>query len=309
MPGYYDIDEILAEEEFIPCQTMLDFSYLGHLNPDNMNNNDNDDDFIPEGTCIQMPLWSIKKWCDLNYVKIALPKQYRLKARERMESDPIHMIPTSSNGNSNSVVLLQRTNLKYMKYYETGRILIDLIMTSSQKVKEKIKASSSASSSNNRRTRGGINRLNDVRIRELDQLMLDAKQLQSTLFHLFKGIRMNHLFDWALTIGGSTASSSMIDDDTSSGNNGSTNDILLNQLTDMEKKLFDICSISSSNHIIWKTYHHYRFIPKQFYYHYPTAKAVVNNNNNNNQDENNNTVATSTNNNNNPPPNKRLRSQ
>jgi hypothetical protein len=269
--GYYDIDEILSEEELIPCQTLLDFSYLGHLNPDNINDNN---DYIPEGTCIQMPLWSIQKWCDLNFVQIALPKQYRLKARERMEADPLQLIPGTSSL-SNSVVLLQRTNLKYMKYYETGRMIIDLIMTSSPKVKQNILMNHSTDINSRQRRR-----INKARIEALDQLVNEAKQLQSTLYHLFKGIRMNHLFDWALTIGGN--SSIVVEDDlvTSSHNNTNTaasNDILLNKLTDMEKKLFDTCAMSSANHLMWKTYQHYHYLPKQFHYQYPSQHNNVKN--------------------------------
>ena len=39
MPGsYYDLDDFLAEEEVVQCQTKFDFSHLAHLDPDAMFN-------------------------------------------------------------------------------------------------------------------------------------------------------------------------------------------------------------------------------------------------------------------------------
>lgn len=32
--SYYDIDTILAEEELVPCTTLLNFRHLSHLDPD-----------------------------------------------------------------------------------------------------------------------------------------------------------------------------------------------------------------------------------------------------------------------------------
>ena len=110
MPGYYDIDEILAEEVYVPCKTLFDFSYLGHLDPDNNNNdiiskennnnNNNNMDVLQEGSRINMPVWAIRKWSDLNFIQLGIPKQYRLKTREKLEADPMNAIGLGSTTTS-----------------------------------------------------------------------------------------------------------------------------------------------------------------------------------------------------------------
>ena len=82
--SYYDIEDILAEEELLPCNTLFDFSHLAHLDeelpPDKA--------FLPEGSRIKMPLWAINKWAMLGFVRVSLPKHYGRKARERLDADP-----------------------------------------------------------------------------------------------------------------------------------------------------------------------------------------------------------------------------
>ena len=82
--SYYDIEDILAEEELLPCNTLFDFSHLAHLDeelpPDKA--------FLPESSRIKMPLWAINKWAMLGFVRVSLPKHYGRKARERLDADP-----------------------------------------------------------------------------------------------------------------------------------------------------------------------------------------------------------------------------
>ncbi len=102
--SYYDIEDILAEEELIPVNSLLDFNYLAHLDPDYVNgrscHDDDDNDNLPslnkpqkrylkEGTKFKMPLWSIEKWAQVGFVKMSLPKHYGKRARERLGADPV----------------------------------------------------------------------------------------------------------------------------------------------------------------------------------------------------------------------------
>lgn len=108
--SYYDIDDILAQEELIPVTNLLDFTYLAHFDPDyvpgaksSSGRNSPDDDIdnnevtkskpnnhsLVEGTRFRMPLWSIEKWLQVGFVKMSLPKHYGRKMRERMEADPV----------------------------------------------------------------------------------------------------------------------------------------------------------------------------------------------------------------------------
>ncbi len=127
MPGYYDIDTILAEEELLTVKPKFPFAHLAHLDPDythrasynggrkrpRREGGGGEDDgqiddlgkkrtsgrrqhrhhhHLPEGTKIQMPLWVVDRWAMLNFVGIpAPPKHYRQRMRERLEADAVHM--------------------------------------------------------------------------------------------------------------------------------------------------------------------------------------------------------------------------
>ena len=84
MPSYYDIDEILAEEELIPCTNLFDFSHLAHLDPDLVGGMH----YLPEGSQVKLPLWAMEKWAMLGFVRMSLPRHFGRKARERLEADP-----------------------------------------------------------------------------------------------------------------------------------------------------------------------------------------------------------------------------
>jgi len=125
--SYYDIDEILAEEELLPVTNNFDFTCLAHLDPDyvhsthqqyqnhhqnkNKNNQQNnnqqqqDDDpsntnintnpskpqnhYLVEGTKFKMPMWSIMKWAQLGFLRLKLPTHFGRRARERLDADPV----------------------------------------------------------------------------------------------------------------------------------------------------------------------------------------------------------------------------
>lgn len=117
MPGYYDIDAILAEEELLTVKPNWDFDHLAHLDPDARRvalsrkrrraEDENGDGGggggsaagggaqhhqLPAGTKVKMPLWSVDKWATLGFVKVpALPRHYRQRMKERLEADPVAM--------------------------------------------------------------------------------------------------------------------------------------------------------------------------------------------------------------------------
>lgn len=91
---YYDLDAILAEEELLPCTALFDFSHLGHLDDeDNVhsindsNKSDSPVGYLKEDSKIKMPLWAMKKWSQLGYVNVRVPRHFNTKARERLEAD------------------------------------------------------------------------------------------------------------------------------------------------------------------------------------------------------------------------------
>ena len=103
--SYYDIDEILAEEELIPVTNLIDFQYLAYLDPNCSQRpidkksytgtgdkarykHTSEQCYLPEGTKFKMPLWSIVKWAELQFVQLSLPSHYSHKARKRLEAEP-----------------------------------------------------------------------------------------------------------------------------------------------------------------------------------------------------------------------------
>ena len=126
--SYYDIDTILAEEELVPCTTLLQCRHLAHLDPDYLTHSavqpqdDEQHDYsadaagkrqrggtsakkasssskrsragssvarhLPESSRIKMPLWSVDKWSHLGFVRLGLPRHFGRGARERLQADP-----------------------------------------------------------------------------------------------------------------------------------------------------------------------------------------------------------------------------
>ena len=93
--SYYDIDDILAQEELVPCTTLFDFAHLGFLDDSNNSNNhrskkggNTNSKYLPQDSSIHVPLWAVEKWAHLNYVQIRLPKLFGVRARERLVAEP-----------------------------------------------------------------------------------------------------------------------------------------------------------------------------------------------------------------------------
>lgn len=92
--SYYDIDEILAEEELIPVTNTLDFRHLAQLDPDYTHptttaQKKGKKRDLEEGTKFKMPIWAIQKWSQLGWLNVQLPKHFGRKAREKLEADPV----------------------------------------------------------------------------------------------------------------------------------------------------------------------------------------------------------------------------
>lgn len=170
--SYYDIDAILAEEELIPCTTLFDFSHLNHLDPDAAVVGPHGTTYLAEGSQIKMPLWAVDKWASLGYVRLALPRHYCRKARERLEADPA------------DADLRKRTE----RFFQSGTLIVDLIERSSIKVAKVI-----AKTKSSRRS---------AHTRALEQASAEAQELRRTLVTSFAGERLRRTFDWALSSGG-----------------------------------------------------------------------------------------------------------
>lgn len=230
--SYYDIDDILAEEELIPINNLLDFSHLAHLDPDYVHEqskcvvspssqssqspNNSDDDscpgatgrrlttkkrkmtqqYLPENTRFKMPLWSIKKWSELNFVRLSLPKHFNRKGRDKLDADPV------------SVDLHSKSE----RFFMSGMALIDLIHTCVQ----------------------GHHRNSTTNSRRNNNLHNESQEIKRTLLMTYTGARLRRTFDWTL---------SNIEDDVSS---------YTKNLTVMEQKLFRCGAAASHAFFMWK---------------------------------------------------------
>ncbi|KAL3940245.1 MAG: hypothetical protein SGBAC_005180 [Bacillariaceae sp.] len=217
--SYYDVDSILAEEELIPCTTLFEFSHLQHLDPDasiglqrhKAGDKKIEANYLPENSRIKLPLWAVRKWANLGFVRLQLPRHYGRKARERLEADP---------GDAD----LRKRN---ERFFLAGKILVDLIQHSSEKVATAI-ASTPRWRQNAKRT---------THSRALEQVSEEAALLKRTLLKTFAGERLRQMFDWALSTGG--------DDDVSK---------FLAKLTEMEQRLFHTGATAVANKEHWSVF-------------------------------------------------------
>jgi GINS complex subunit 3 len=76
MGRHLDIDRILSEGERVPCTFNNDSPLLGQLDTTN------EEEYLPEGTKVELPLWLAKALSHKDYVKIELPKHYGSKMRD-----------------------------------------------------------------------------------------------------------------------------------------------------------------------------------------------------------------------------------
>jgi hypothetical protein len=172
MPGYYDIDVIIAEEQAVPCQTLFDFSYLSHLHPDyDKNLTKKNDHVLPENSKIQVPIWVVSKWAPLNFVRMSLPKSYGRTARERWQADPASLHLPS-------------------QFFSSGRALVQTAERSCWQVAKSL---------------AGAGRMTS-QLAALDALRREARDLRSVLLAMYTGRRLQQTLDWALSSPGDDVS-------------------------------------------------------------------------------------------------------
>lgn len=160
MPGYYDIDDILAEEELVPCKTSFDFSYLSHLDPDSVygggNNKHHNNHVLPENSKIKIPVWAVRKWADLGFCRITqLPKHYGLKARELLQADPAAV------------------SLRQPRFFRSGKCVADLIERSAHRNAKNLLATQPASSARR-----------NAQLQQLEAVLQEARKLRETLLQV-----------------------------------------------------------------------------------------------------------------------------
>lgn len=74
---YLDIDNVLAEDERVPCKFSIDADRLGHLNPSAEGENDLQKDVV-----VELPMWLGRAFSDRNMVSLEIPKHYGGKMRD-----------------------------------------------------------------------------------------------------------------------------------------------------------------------------------------------------------------------------------
>eukprot|EP00484_Ammonia_sp_Unknown_P022899 CAMPEP_0197034192 /NCGR_PEP_ID=MMETSP1384-20130603/12372_1 /TAXON_ID=29189 /ORGANISM="Ammonia sp." /LENGTH=179 /DNA_ID=CAMNT_0042464087 /DNA_START=98 /DNA_END=634 /DNA_ORIENTATION=+ len=81
--SYYDIDDILAEGQVLPCTFNVDAVELGYLDE----TGDCGDD-LRKGTTINLPYWLAKPLQERRMISIQQPKCYQSKVADALSADP-----------------------------------------------------------------------------------------------------------------------------------------------------------------------------------------------------------------------------
>jgi len=191
MPGYYDVDAILAEEELLAVRPNFDFDRLAHLDPDShrlaasssgrkRSHAEAGGDAtketsaagnsvghrLPKGTKVKMPLWAVEKWATLGFVRVPnLPRHYRRRMEERLQADPVTMNLCNKNEH----------------YFLSGTLLSNLLLRSTR-----------AFFRSNRRPSP-----NDDAA--MSNLANQARSLRRSLLSTMMGERLCRNFDWTLS--------------------------------------------------------------------------------------------------------------
>lgn len=179
--GYYDIDDILAEEMLIPCTTMFPFATLSYLDENSPNSSHNtkkrkvNHNFLEKDTFLNLPLWSMKRWSELNYVRVHIPKQYGRRTRERLMADPANADirnRIASAGNINGA-LYYTAGIKFCSFIERCVKL-----------------------NNGVKNRKSLSTLSRATFTELER---EVRNLRVTLLRLYTGARLRRCLDWSLS--------------------------------------------------------------------------------------------------------------
>ena len=125
---------------------------------------------LPENTTFKMPLWSIHKWAELNFIRLSLPRHYNRKGREKLETDPIH------------INLRQKSE----HYYMAGLALINTIYHTIQSFDRQSKRNNNNSTHTN--TQRFMNRLHN-----------ESQELKRTILLTYTGARLRTILDWTMS--------------------------------------------------------------------------------------------------------------
>lgn len=79
--SYYDIDDIMAEEQAVPCQFQNNIIKLGHFDPHGTNPD------LVKGSKMKLPLWMTKHLKEKKFVEVSFPKVYTLSYRQALTAD------------------------------------------------------------------------------------------------------------------------------------------------------------------------------------------------------------------------------
>jgi len=229
--GYYDIDEILAEDECLSVTTKFNFLNLSFLDEDalydnrrrrrRLNNGTEDESiyddvdeksYLPESTMLEsMPFWSIKQWFLLSFVSIqSLPRQFRKKFRDKLDASAAMSSVDSGTNHGGDIIDLRLRGGNY--YYEAGMNIVNLVR--SQEI-----------------SRG---RSDSSRDADLAHLRRETVALKRTILLTYSGERLRRILDWSL---------SCHDEDVSS---------LIGLLTEAERRLFIVGASSTAAFFRWK---------------------------------------------------------
>eukprot|EP01095_Lingulamoeba_sp_RSL-Kostka_P009431 TRINITY_DN3267_c0_g1_i2.p1 TRINITY_DN3267_c0_g1~~TRINITY_DN3267_c0_g1_i2.p1 ORF type:complete len:152 (-),score=35.43 TRINITY_DN3267_c0_g1_i2:286-741(-) len=89
--SYYDIDSILAEEEKLPIQFIVEAKYLGQFSP----NSTDDSLHLKEGTKVDCQYWLASQLWIHSYCELLIPLQYSQQFQQKLKAGP-NEIPLNS---------------------------------------------------------------------------------------------------------------------------------------------------------------------------------------------------------------------
>lgn len=138
--SFFDLGDILASQQKIPCQFEQPVYRLGYLNPHST------DEHIPAGTKMELPLWLARALGGRrrNIVKIDLPKQYREQQRDILGADA-NVVDLYKQG---PYFYSMGTKLLYFDHIERSQVAKSLLETFLNRFRRIMDTSHHAFSSN-----------------------------------------------------------------------------------------------------------------------------------------------------------------
>ena len=160
----------LSQASTMSQATLTSSSKNGDRNSRKRRNTSQYTNYLPENTIFKMPLWSIHKWAELNFIQISLPKHYNRKGREKLETDPVSI----------------NLNEKSERFYMAGMTFIDLI----HQIVNKFLPMNEGRRSSSR---------NNPQIAMMNRLYNESQELKRTLLLTYTGPRLRQTFNWTMS--------------------------------------------------------------------------------------------------------------